>query len=181
MADEPLVEGSPLGDPNAIEDLQHSSQTIHTSSPTRPDTAVAALTFTASDTAPATTNKHHLTPNNPRIKKKADNKHTPVPSVSFAPNVEINDGNDNDDMCPPNIRRGNDDSLQLQYDSTPSNNTISTSITPSPNNDMDTSNNDAENDDHSWSTEEGAEARRLYVYADRTTNENVVAVKNQRR
>ena len=115
MADEPLVEGSPLGDPNAIEDLQHSSQTIHTSSPTRPDTAVAALTFTASDTAPATTNKHHLTHNNPRIKKKADNKHTPVPSVSFAPNVKINDGNDNDDMCPPNIRRGNDDSLQLQY------------------------------------------------------------------
>ena len=45
MADEPLVEGSPLGDPNAIEDLQHLSQTIHTSSQTRPDTAVAALTF----------------------------------------------------------------------------------------------------------------------------------------
>ena len=146
MANKPPVVGSPLGDHNAIEDLQHSSQSIHTSSPLHPDAAVATLTFTASDTAPATTNKHHLTPNNSRTKKKTDTKKTPVPLVSFAPNVNINEGNESDDVGPPNIRRGNNDSLQFQYDSTPSNNTISTSaITPSPNDDTDMSNNDANN------------------------------------
>lgn len=88
-----------------------------------------------------------LTTHLSRTRRNVDTKKTPVHRVSFSPNININNDNDNnDDISPPTIHRGDNSFLQMQYNSTPSDNSNSTTITQSQDPvDMDTT-NDGDND-----------------------------------